>query len=151
MRLFRQSAELGARVPVFRSCADVDIVPEQDYVETCSGNGRARMPDGVCGCRPGFWGRHCQYEDECRRHEDCGGVGQGECIDLGGTNLPRRQCFCAYGYGGKKCTRTWAGRVGRIAVPSQATLTREYLKENYLSLKVNKRFKLFWRVRQAKG
>jgi len=44
----------------------------------------------------GFWGHRCQYEDECETDKECTN-GNGQCIDLGGTALPRKQCFCIPG------------------------------------------------------
>lgn len=50
-----------------------------------------------------YWGKICQYEDECGEHSQCGS--HGKCVYMGGSNLPRRQCFCEAGYFGYKCSR----------------------------------------------
>lgn len=49
----------------------------------------------------GFWGSRCQYQDECETEAECSG--NGKCIDLGGTSMPRKQCFCSPGFHGEKC------------------------------------------------
>lgn len=51
----------------------------------------------------GFWGHKCQYEDECETEAEC--HKNGKCIDLGGTALPRKQCFCSPGFHGEKCRK----------------------------------------------
>jgi hypothetical protein len=48
----------------------------------------------------GYWGPRCQFEDECTSDSDCG---KGTCVDLGGTSLPQKQCFCPPGLHGEKC------------------------------------------------
>ncbi|CAL8104042.1 unnamed protein product [Orchesella dallaii] len=84
----------------FWSCGDVDIIEIPNYVERCSGNGK--YLDGKCVCDDAFWGRICQFKDECGTDEQCGGRG-GKCLYMGGTNLPRRQCFCRPGFHGENC------------------------------------------------
>lgn len=51
----------------------------------------------------GFWGEKCQYEDECDTDADCNF--RGRCVYLGGTALPRKQCFCSPTHFGTHCTR----------------------------------------------
>lgn len=51
-----------------------------------------------------YWGRTCQFKDECGTDAQCGGHG-GKCLYMGGTNLPRRQCFCRPGFHGVDCTK----------------------------------------------
>jgi len=102
VRLLRQASEWANNYR-FWSCADVDIVPQNQYKETCNGHGRAVV--GRCVCNKGFWGSRCQYEDECETEAECGGSNNGKCIDLGGTALPKKQCFCNPGFHGEKCRK----------------------------------------------
>lgn len=51
-------------------------------------------------CLTGYWGPRCQYKDECDTDNDCG---NGKCMDIGGTSLPRKQCYCSTGYHGEHC------------------------------------------------
>ena len=48
----------------------------------------------------GYWGPHCSYKDECDNDNDCG---KGKCVDIAGTTLPRKQCYCNLGFHGDRC------------------------------------------------
>uniref|UniRef100_A0A182FFV1 DOMON domain-containing protein n=1 Tax=Anopheles albimanus TaxID=7167 RepID=A0A182FFV1_ANOAL len=99
LRLVRQADEWGGNYR-FWSCADVDIVPRREHHETCSGHGKfiAR-----CKCDKKYYGQRCEFWDECVSNQDCGI--QGTCVDLGGTSLPRRQCYCRLGWYGAGCNK----------------------------------------------
>uniref|UniRef100_A0AAG5DA54 Microtubule-associated protein tau n=1 Tax=Anopheles atroparvus TaxID=41427 RepID=A0AAG5DA54_ANOAO len=99
LRLVRQADEWGGNYR-FWSCADVDIVPRREHHETCSGHGKfiAR-----CKCDKKYYGQRCEFWDECVSNQDCGI--QGTCVDLGGTSLPRRQCYCRLGWFGPGCSK----------------------------------------------
>uniref|UniRef100_A0A182VH71 DOMON domain-containing protein n=1 Tax=Anopheles merus TaxID=30066 RepID=A0A182VH71_ANOME len=99
LRLVRQADEWGGNYR-FWSCADVDIVPRREHHETCSGHGKfiAR-----CKCDKKYYGPRCEFWDECVTNQDCGI--QGTCVDLGGTSLPRRQCYCRLGWFGPGCNK----------------------------------------------
>uniref|UniRef100_A0A182P3L9 DOMON domain-containing protein n=1 Tax=Anopheles epiroticus TaxID=199890 RepID=A0A182P3L9_9DIPT len=99
LRLVRQADEWGGNYR-FWSCADVDIVPRREHHETCSGHGKfiAR-----CKCDRKYYGPRCEFWDECVTNQDCGI--QGTCVDLGGTSLPRRQCYCRLGWFGPGCNK----------------------------------------------
>lgn len=101
IRLLRQANEW---VDWYRfwSCADVDIVPRKDFKETCSSHGKY-FP-GRCKCDKFYYGDRCQYKDECTVDQDCGI--HGKCIDLEGTSLPRRQCYCNFGWFGPGCNKS---------------------------------------------
>ena len=100
LRLVRQADEWGGNYR-FWSCADVDIVPRREHHETCSGHGKfiAR-----CKCDKKYYGPRCEFWDECVTNQDCGI--QGTCVDLGGTSLPRRQCYCRLGWFGPGCNKS---------------------------------------------
>lgn len=100
LRLLRQADEWSAGYR-FWSCADVDIKNRKDFRETCSGNGKY-FPSR-CKCEKNFYGPQCQYKDECSSNQDCGN--QGKCIDLAGTTLPRKQCYCNFGWHGIGCNK----------------------------------------------
>ncbi|XP_050076124.1 uncharacterized protein LOC126563522 [Anopheles maculipalpis] len=99
LRLVRQADEWGGNYR-FWSCADVDVVPRREHHETCSGHGKfiAR-----CKCDRKYYGPRCEFWDECVTNQDCGI--QGTCVDLGGTSLPRRQCYCRLGWFGPGCNK----------------------------------------------
>lgn len=100
LRLLRQADEWSSGYR-FWSCADVDIKQRKEFKETCSGNGKY-FPSR-CKCEKNFYGPQCQYKDECSSNQDCGT--QGKCIDLQGTTLPRKQCYCNYGWYGVGCNK----------------------------------------------
>nr|XP_014100024.1 uncharacterized protein LOC106624750 isoform X5 [Bactrocera oleae] len=100
LRLLRQADEWSAGYR-FWSCADVDIKNRKDFREACSGNGKY-FPSR-CKCDKNFYGPQCQYKDECTNNQDCGN--QGKCIDLAGTSLPRKQCYCNFGWHGIGCNK----------------------------------------------
>lgn len=101
LRLLRQADEWsnGYR---FWSCADIDIIPRKQYRETCSGHGK--FVATRCKCDKNYYGPRCQYWDECSVNQDCGL--QGKCIDIGGTALPRKQCYCNLGWFGTGCNKS---------------------------------------------
>lgn len=100
IRLTRQADEWGGNY-LFWSCADVDIVQRKEFRETCSGHGKfiAR-----CKCEKKYYGNRCEFWDECTTNQDCGI--QGTCVDLGGTSLPRKQCYCRLGWFGPGCNKS---------------------------------------------
>ncbi|CAL8142378.1 unnamed protein product [Orchesella dallaii] len=98
IRLLREAKEWSNNYG-FWSCADVSIVKAKDYKEDCFGRGKPNSDSG-CTCDKGYWGLRCQYKDECADDSDCS---NGKCIDLGGTSLPRKQCFCSPGFHGEGC------------------------------------------------
>ena len=101
MRLLRQADEWsnGYR---FWSCADIDIQPRKLYREQCSGHGKYLATK--CKCDKNYYGPRCQYWDECTVDQDCGS--QGKCINIGGTALPRKQCYCKLGFFGTGCNKS---------------------------------------------
>ncbi|CAL8102783.1 unnamed protein product [Orchesella dallaii] len=100
IRLLRQVPEFSPDFQ-FLSCSDVDIVDGHQYTETCSGHGYSS--GGRCSCYSRYWGEKCQYEDECDTDADCNY--RGKCIYLGGTALPRKQCFCSPTHFGTHCSK----------------------------------------------
>lgn len=74
----------------------------KEFRETCSGHGKYIA--GRCKCDKKYYGSKCQFSDECLNDEDCGI--QGKCIDLQGTSLPRRQCYCNFGWFGPNCAKS---------------------------------------------
>ncbi|XP_059615678.1 uncharacterized protein LOC132261124 isoform X2 [Phlebotomus argentipes] len=129
IRLLRQANEW---VDWYRfwSCADVDIVPRKDFKETCSGHGK-HFP-GRCKCDKFYYGDRCQYKDECLVDQDCGN--QGKCIDLEGTSLPRKQCYCNFGWFGPGCNKKSPIKV----------LDLDY--SLYQTKELSKDYRIHWRV-----
>lgn len=74
----------------------------KEFRETCSGHGKNIA--GRCKCDKRYYGQRCQYVDECLNDDDCGA--QGKCIDLHGTSLPKRQCYCNFGWFGPNCAKS---------------------------------------------
>ncbi|ODM97332.1 Cell surface glycoprotein 1 [Orchesella cincta] len=102
IRLLREAKEWSNNYG-FWSCADVSIVKAQDYRENCFGRGTPNA-DAGCTCDKVYSGLRCQYEDECFDDNDCRKMdNNGKCIDLGGTSLPRKQCFCSQNFHGAGC------------------------------------------------
>lgn len=101
LRLLRQADE-WTNAYRFWSCADIDIKPRKEYRETCSGHGKYLATR--CKCDKNYYGNRCQYWDECTIDADCGI--QGKCIDIGGTALPRKQCYCKLGWFGSGCNKS---------------------------------------------
>ncbi|XP_014667313.1 PREDICTED: uncharacterized protein LOC106808913 [Priapulus caudatus] len=105
--VLRMSSNLPENI-TFWSCSDVDIIQKADVDlvgsrEFCSGNGDLKNED--CLCDYLYSGERCQFEDECWKDIDCGS-GRGECKDTGMIgSYPRMQCYCRWGYFGKKCSR----------------------------------------------
>lgn len=99
LRLLRQADEWsnGYR---FWSCADIDIKSRKEYREDCSGKGKHFGTR--CKCEKNYYGSRCQYSDECTADQDCGP--QGKCVNIGGTSLPRKQCYCKLGWFGPGCS-----------------------------------------------
>lgn len=132
IRLLRQVPEFSPNFQ-FISCADVDIVPKHRYVERCSGHGYYN--GGRCTCYARRWGDVCQYQDECDTDFDCNGVGR--CIDLGGTALPRKQCFCPETHSGLRCSLR-----NPLDLPTPSNLN---LKK-HVRVKLDERFTLYFKV-----
>lgn len=101
LRLLRQADEWTNSYR-FWSCADIDIKLRKEYRETCSGHGKYLATK--CKCDKNYYGTRCQYWDECTVDQDCGL--QGKCIDIGGTALPRKQCYCNLGWFGPACNKS---------------------------------------------
>lgn len=74
----------------------------KEFRETCSGHGKHLA--NRCKCDKKYYGLRCQYVDECVSDDDCGN--QGKCIDLQGSSMPRRQCFCNFGWFGPNCAKS---------------------------------------------
>lgn len=74
----------------------------KEFRETCSGHGKHLA--NRCKCDKKYYGSRCQYSDECISDDDCGN--QGKCIDLQGSAMPRRQCFCNFGWFGPNCAKS---------------------------------------------
>uniref|UniRef100_A0A1B0CTC1 Putative drebrin n=1 Tax=Lutzomyia longipalpis TaxID=7200 RepID=A0A1B0CTC1_LUTLO len=130
IRLLRQANEW---VDWYRfwSCADVDIVQRKDYKETCSGHGKY-FP-GRCKCDKYYYGDRCQYRDECVTDQDCGA--HGKCINLDGTSLPRRQCYCNFGWFGPGCNKK---------SPIKSLDDLDY--SLYQTKELSEDFRIYWRV-----
>ncbi|XP_071117126.1 uncharacterized protein [Haliotis cracherodii] len=103
LRMIRQALEWGscASQYLFWSCADINIVKDNntDPKTNCSGQGTWK--DGLCSCNQLYKGDRCQYKDDCEIDSDCGGHGQ--CEDTQATSYPRFQCYCDVGWFGKNC------------------------------------------------
>lgn len=116
IRLVRQALEWGKKYQ-FQSCADIHIVPYEDYYTQC-GTSAERFGNtksgGKCDCKRTYFGNQCQYKNDCEDDTDCGGESKGKCIDHGGSSLPKKQCFCRVGFFGQNCERESALKDKRI-------------------------------------
>lgn len=74
----------------------------KEFRETCSGHGKHIA--SRCKCDKKYYGTRCQFSDECMNDDDCGV--QGKCIDIQGSALPRRQCYCNFGWMGPNCAKS---------------------------------------------
>lgn len=74
----------------------------KEFRETCSGHGKHLA--SRCKCDKKYYGSRCQYSDECVSDDDCGN--QGKCVDIQGSAMPRRQCFCNFGWFGTNCAKS---------------------------------------------
>jgi len=100
IRLVRQALEWGKSYQ-FQSCADVDIVKSEDYVEDCLGRGTAS--GSSCACDKNFFGDRCQFFQDCEDDSDCN---SGQCLENPGTAMPKRECYCPAGTFGKNCEKS---------------------------------------------
>lgn len=101
IRLIRQALEWGPNY-LFQSCANVDIVNPNDYVNDCSGHGTAS--GSTCQCKKFYHGNKCQFRTDCETDTDCNSHGQ--CVGTAGTALPRDECYCDLGFFGRYCEKT---------------------------------------------
>jgi hypothetical protein len=98
LRLVRQALEWGESYE-FKSCALVTIAvtaPESDC-GGCSSQGTCAA-GGTCTCKSSpdsgfFYGKHCQYENECETDAHCGM--HGKCITVGDSSGPAKQARAA--------------------------------------------------------
>lgn len=97
MRLF-----VCCRFPFTRWFLSLSRRVGKEFRETCSGHGKHLA--NRCKCDKKYYGSRCQYSDECVSNDDCGN--QGKCIDLQGSSMPRRQCFCNFGWFGPNCAKS---------------------------------------------
>ncbi|KAK2722151.1 hypothetical protein QYM36_002636 [Artemia franciscana] len=112
LRLVRKASEWGEGYQFF-SCADVDILPRQEYREDCSGHGRI-LPGRplICRCDRLYSGPRCQNKEECIDDRDCGS--HGKCIEIESTTSPGKQCYCEAGWFGPGCASKSPIKNGRI-------------------------------------
>uniref|UniRef100_A0A0M3HYW6 EGF-like domain-containing protein n=1 Tax=Ascaris lumbricoides TaxID=6252 RepID=A0A0M3HYW6_ASCLU len=103
--LNRQALEWGSSYS-FHTCADVDVLDGHPNSEQkCSGNGN--YDDGKCVCKHLYSGDMCQYKDDCSIDADC--LNDGKCLEEP-TALVHKTCFCAFGFFGRNCDRTFNSR-----------------------------------------
>lgn len=114
----------------FWSCADIDVRKRKDFKETCSRNGKY-FPSR-CKCEKNYYGPQCQYKDECSNNQDCGS--QGICIDLQGTVLPRKQCYCKFGWFGRGCNKRSPYKSNDIDL------------SGYMMKELSPDYKMYWRL-----
>ncbi|CAD6196909.1 unnamed protein product [Caenorhabditis auriculariae] len=98
IRITHQATEYSNEY-FFYSCADVNILKSIPDGDSCLGNGN--RVNGVCECKNGFSGSHCQTESECEADGDCGD--DGKCTTT--ADEPRRQCFCDASRFGRQCEK----------------------------------------------
>jgi len=130
IRLVRQASEWGKKYK-FWSCSDVDILPPGNFVQTCSGKGRAFS--GRCRCDRLYNGKFCQLKDECWKDEDCGKFGK--CHDIESTSYPRKQCFCLAGQFGPGCST-------KSSLPKKGG----FQDGLYTKKEVSEKLTLYWRI-----
>ncbi|VDN03274.1 unnamed protein product [Thelazia callipaeda] len=96
--LERQALEWG-KTYGFRSCADVNVHPKVlENNERCSKHGE--YENGKCKCQH-------SYSDDCSSDDDC--LNGGKCVREPHAVITRT-CYCAFGYFGQNCDRTYDGK-----------------------------------------
>uniref|UniRef100_A0AC35TQZ5 EGF-like domain-containing protein n=1 Tax=Rhabditophanes sp. KR3021 TaxID=114890 RepID=A0AC35TQZ5_9BILA len=92
----------------FVSCSDVNIIKQSeenaDNMDEirCSGHGTF---NGVsCTCDALYSGNKCEIKSLCTRHSEC--KNGGKCIGMK-SNPADKACFCAFGFFGNHCERTF--------------------------------------------
>lgn len=133
IRLTRQATEWGTNYQ-FMSCADVDIVKNEDYVEDCLGRGNAQ--GSYCECDKPYFGERCQFFQDCDNDADCG---NGLCLENPGTAMPRKECYCPTGFFGRYCEK-----------PSPIK-SKEYNSTDYTMVQLDGGVKFLWRTLGVSG
>lgn len=149
LRLLRQADEWsnGYR---FWSCADIAIKDRKEFRETCSGHGKYFATK--CKCDKLYYGNKCQYLDECAADQDCGA--QGKCFDIGGTTLPRKQCYCNMGWFGQGCNKSEFSKFNICASIfiffkhslESAIKSTDIDYSLYTSKQLSPDYKVYWRI-----
>ncbi|GAB6031628.1 hypothetical protein CHUAL_009388 [Chamberlinius hualienensis] len=134
IRLEREAAEWSNNY-LFWSCADVNIVHEDEHKEDCFGNGVFRH--GECVCKKLYSGPRCQYKDECWEDKDCGP--NGKCIDVKATTFPEKQCFCQMGWFGEGCGKAYSIETTDIDL------------SKHRSYNLSSDFQIYWKVYPSLG
>lgn len=116
----------------FWSCSDVDIVQAEDFTEDCLGHGNYMK--GKCECHRLYYGKRCEFKDECIDDSDCGE--HGTCVDIKSTNFPRKQCYCKQGWFGDKCEK------------ESPIKTATFPLDDYFTKDLSKDFSLYWKILQ---
>jgi len=101
LRLVRQATEWGEYK--FKSCADVNIVPYNEWRNRCSGRGKPAR-GRKCKCNNPYYGDFCQYKNDCEEDKDCNN--HGRCITSLGSSVPNKECFCQPGFYGQTCEKS---------------------------------------------
>ena len=128
LKLTRQATEW--RNYEFYSCADVDIVTSENYINDCSGKG---TPSGLsCSCDKGYFGDRCQFYQDCEYDTDC--QNNGKCIDVQGTALPKKECYCPIGFYGRTCDKV------------SPIKSKSYNVTDYTEIDLFYNFKFYWRL-----
>ncbi|XP_055339646.1 uncharacterized protein LOC129589127 isoform X2 [Paramacrobiotus metropolitanus] len=117
---------------LFRSCADVTILPQIDGTLKCSSHGSWTGTE--CLCDDLYTGNACQFKEICSRDSDCNF--HGRCINIGSNTAPQRRCFCNSGWQGIRCAQ---GSSVRIRVFNKAYYTHYPLADElHLYWKIDK-------------
>ena len=129
LKLTRQASEW--KNYEFYSCADVDIVASLNYNSAyCSNKG---TPSGQsCQCDKGYYGDRCQFYQDCDTDFDC--QNNGKCIDVQGTALPKKECYCPIGYYGRTCDKI------------SPIKSKSWNATDYTEIDLRQNFKFYWRL-----
>ncbi|KAK0394636.1 hypothetical protein QR680_000850 [Steinernema hermaphroditum] len=103
--LERQALEWGASYR-FHSCADVAVVERDAIDERNRCTNRGEFTDGKCVCEGHYSGDRCQYKNDCSTDDDC--LNGGKCVEEF-SSLTKKTCYCAFGFFGTKCDRSYEG------------------------------------------
>ncbi|XP_077981039.1 uncharacterized protein LOC144436193 isoform X2 [Glandiceps talaboti] len=132
IRIIRQALEWNDNVGKnFWSCADISI--QGNAACDCSDHGTCS--NDVCTCNDLYHGNDCQYQDECTDDTDCGT--DGKCLQIKASAYFRKQCFCAQGYHGNKCT---------LVNPTDFTVVVDHDEETYYHRHLSDSVVMYWKI-----
>uniref|UniRef100_A0A7I4Y0F5 EGF-like domain-containing protein n=1 Tax=Haemonchus contortus TaxID=6289 RepID=A0A7I4Y0F5_HAECO len=128
IRITHQATEYGDNY-FFYSCGDVNILKEIPDGDTCSLHGIRE--NGICRCKPNYYGDHCQFTADCSNNDDCGVDGLCQTSPTDGA----KQCHCMGGRYGDNCEKE-----------SPSMKSSFEFNESLYNMREADNNKIFWRI-----